>query len=365
MPVSRKREPTLFDILSLSPTALDGQDGPAATKVVRQAYRRALLKHHPDKSQQAAAAAQLQQEEQENGNKSDGKPSPSSSSSTSPTSTSQQTKTPGPTSKPGAVSKAKTEQHYTVDEITHAYTVLSDARQRREYVRALRTGHSCNGSTWVQSGTTTTTSSSSSPGQTWNYTQTFHFSSSSSPPNNNNNSNHQHNSGAGGGPRRGAEVETVDLDDLTWDGRAGTYHRSCHRCGAARGYALTEDDLDAAAGGDDGTGGGEVLVQCTGCSLWLRVLFAEVMDDDDEEEEEQEEEGQQHSGGRDPVRAAPSSSPVSTRSNGSAGQVGANGIKVSGGSVSGKTANWSFKLNFGISIGGGVSASAGAQSGAR
>lgn len=347
MPAARKREPTLFDVLSLSPTALDGQDGPAATKVVRQAYRRALLRHHPDKSQQQQAAAQREEEEAAAAEKGgEDSKSDDASASSSPS--------PPPVQKPGAAGPESgsaaarsvaerrevtvtEEQHYTVDEITHAYTVLSDARQRREYVRALRSGGG--GATWVQS-SSTTSSSSSAPRQNWTYSHTFHF---STPPS----SKAAHGSGGGRGP--GAEVETVDLDDLTWDGRAGVYYRSCHRCGAARGYSLTEDDLDAAAGADDdgsADGGGELMVQCTGCSLWLRVLFEEVMDDEDDEA---------------PARTSPT---TTVRSNGGGPvQVDAGGLKVSGGSVSGKTASWSFKVNFGISIGGGASASASTQSG--
>ena len=52
----RGKEPSLYEVLSITPQSLQGQDPPAAAKAVKQAYRRALLKHHPDKHPQQQQA---------------------------------------------------------------------------------------------------------------------------------------------------------------------------------------------------------------------------------------------------------------------------------------------------------------------
>jgi diphthamide biosynthesis protein 4 len=49
------------------------------------------------------------------------------------------------------------------------------------------------------------------------------------------------------------------------------WYRSC-RCGDERGFVIMESDLEDAAQE------GEIRVGCTGCSLWLRVLFGVVED---------------------------------------------------------------------------------------
>jgi|SRR5687767_12591207 DnaJ-class molecular chaperone len=72
-------------------------------------------------------------------------------------------------------------------------------------------------------------------------------------------------------------VENVDLDDLDFDEKAGSWSRSC-RCGNEQGYVFTEDDLMEAA--DDGL----LMVGCQDCSLWLRVHFA-VLDDEEQDED--------------------------------------------------------------------------------
>ncbi|PKS06662.1 hypothetical protein jhhlp_007412 [Lomentospora prolificans] len=62
-------------------------------------------------------------------------------------------------------------------------------------------------------------------------------------------------------------VESVDLDDLSYDEGTATWSRSC-RCGNEQGFALKEVDLEEAAEA------GELVVGCSDCSLWLRVHFA-------------------------------------------------------------------------------------------
>lgn len=70
-------------------------------------------------------------------------------------------------------------------------------------------------------------------------------------------------------------VEIVDLDDLDYDEKEGSWFRSC-RCGDDRGFLFREVDLEEAAND------GELNVGCKGCSLWLRVLF-DVVEDDGED----------------------------------------------------------------------------------
>ncbi|KAK7951512.1 uncharacterized protein PG986_007240 [Apiospora aurea] len=266
----KKKEPTLFDILALSPQSLQGQDPPTASKSVKQAYRRALLKYHPDKNPQAAAA-----------------------------------KAQAPA--PAAL--------YTVDQITHAYTVLSDAKQRREYTRTLQTRT-------TTSSTHTSTTTSSSTGNGNNTTRSQH--------------SQQHHEFKTG-------VETVDLDDLSWDGKRGMYYRSC-RCGQSRGFRFREDDLEES--GEDG----ELMVECSGCSLSLKVLFEEVTDDEDDE---------------DDVAPAPAPQQRSSKGGRDVKTNTTNGMErtVSQGSHEGKSGRWNWKFSFGISIGGGVGLSAGARTG--
>ena len=63
--------------------------------------------------------------------------------------------------------------------------------------------------------------------------------------------------------------ETVDLDDLTFDEVQSRWSKGC-RCGASKGFTLTQEDLES------NIGRGAVIIGCQGCSLWLRVTFAAV-----------------------------------------------------------------------------------------
>ncbi|KAG8156471.1 hypothetical protein KVR01_013705 [Diaporthe batatas] len=153
-PEKPSREPTLFEVLSISPRSLEGQDPASQAKIARQAYRRALLKHHPDR--------QAQKTDENAASASD-----SSSASTTDTS-----------------------QHFTVDQITEAYTVLSDAEKRREYTRTLRSQ----------------TKATFSGGA-------------------NQNSKRRRKSKASG-------TDTVVLDDdMSWDGKRRLYYHACDGCG--------------------------------------------------------------------------------------------------------------------------------------
>lgn len=201
-PEKPDREPTLFEVLSISPRSLDGQDPASQAKIARQAYRRALLKHHPDRQAQNttdenAAAA-----------------SDSSSSSASNKSSSSQ-------------------QHFTVDQITEAYTVLSDAKKRREYTRTLR------------SQTRTTVSSGA-----YANTRRRRKSRASS----------------------GTDVLVLD-DDMSWDGKRKLYYHACEGCGKARGFGLKEDEIH-----DDSEEDLELTLQCVGCEKSLKVLVPALDD---------------------------------------------------------------------------------------
>lgn len=165
---------TYYEILDI-PSALQNETHiPVAT--LRSAYRRALLRNHPDKSQG--------QEGHTNTN---------------------QTK-------------------YTIDQISVAFSQLSDSKLRAQYDKELRL---------------------------------------------------QNRSINGVGEKEGevfrTGVEVVDLDDLNVEEENGIWYRSC-RCGDDRGFLIREQDLEEAA--EDG----EISVGCKGCSLWLKVLFG-VMED--------------------------------------------------------------------------------------
>lgn len=90
--------PSHYDVLGLTPTILSSQPDPST--FIKQAYRRALLRHHPDKAT----------------------PSLTSSSSTSLPSH----------------SISSNSQLYTVDQITQAFTILSSPHQRSTYDAGLR-----------------------------------------------------------------------------------------------------------------------------------------------------------------------------------------------------------------------------------
>ncbi|TVY83446.1 Secondary metabolism regulator laeA [Lachnellula suecica] len=145
---------------------------PAQT--LRSAYRRALLQNHPDKSQ---------------------------------------------------LSSQPTLSLFSIDQISEAFSILSDAGSRAKYDKELKL----------------------------------------------------QNNGANAAEGKGRQefrtgVETVDLDDLEFDEAQEEWYRSC-RCGDGRGFLIREADLEEAA--DDG----ELSVGCKGCSLWLKVLFGVIEED--------------------------------------------------------------------------------------
>jgi curved DNA-binding protein CbpA len=221
-PPPSNHNPTYYEILNLSPSALSSLDPTSAAQLIKRAYRRALLNHHPDKK----------------GPNRGHRPLSSTTNTTIP---------------PASSSSSSS---YTIDQISTAYATLSHPSQRQAYDLSL---HSI----------TTTTTGRTGPGglgggpepglfQTGietldlddldyeEYVDTATTNSSSN----------------------GAESITTTR-----------WYRSC-RCGNPRGYHFTEADLEEAADL------GELMVGCADCSLWLRVHFAVVNDDDDEGDDE-------------------------------------------------------------------------------
>jgi diphthamide biosynthesis protein 4 len=173
--------PTYYEILNLPPILRNESLIPSQT--LRSAYHHALLRNHPDKSASLGANAEAL------------------------------------SSKHGEI--------YSIDQISEAFSVLSDAKLRGEYDLTLRLQRLIN----VGS------------------------------------------SGGDGNEGKGFKtgVEMVDLDDLetetTVDGMQ-LWWRGC-RCGNERGFVMLETELDSVAS----EGEKEVGVGCQGCSLWLRVAF--------------------------------------------------------------------------------------------
>lgn len=163
--------PSYYEILGLPEAFHDGPNLPAQS--LRTAYRRALLQNHPDKS--------------------------ASNSLIFPRTT------------------------YSIDQITEAFSTLSNPKSQAKYDADLK----------LQRAT-------ANGGQA---KQIFH-----------------------------TGIETVDLDDLEIDEAQSIWFRSC-RCGDDRGFLIKETDLDEAASE------GEISVGCRGCSLWLKVLFGVIVDD--------------------------------------------------------------------------------------
>ncbi|CAJ2501509.1 Uu.00g043620.m01.CDS01 [Anthostomella pinea] len=282
-------EPTLYEILSLTPKHLEGQAASAQQRVVKQAYHKALLKYHPDKNNNAASSG--------SGSDSPSKPQPKSKSKSKSTTTkTSSSSTPNSNSDSSPIT-------YTVDQIQHAYTILSDSKTRSEYTRSLQT-------------------SQKSISTRHRVSTQFH-----------------------------TGVETVDLDDVGFDERRGVYFRSC-RCGNARGYAFTEDNLEEVE--DDGV----LMVECLDCSLWLRVLFtAAAPDDDDEEEDQGNVTATRHSGKAKEARMQQQQPPQQMqqqRNDVTSERRGSGAVKKKG-----RGWNFNFSFGWGLSVGGSASASGG------
>ena len=60
---------------------------------------------------------------------------------------------------------------------------------------------------------------------------------------------------------QGGAADTIDLDDMQWDGAKGHFYHAC-RCGGQ--HVLHPDDMDES---------GHVIVPCDGCSLLVAVEY--------------------------------------------------------------------------------------------
>lgn len=158
--------PNHYDILELpNPRGMKQQ---ISQHDIKAAYRRALLRHHPDKSNGVS-----------------------------------------PVDRPVA--------KYTVDQLLLAYSTLSDPANRSRYDQGQRLASNLE-------------DCKSHPG-----------------------------------------LELVDLDDLEFNEAECTWYHSC-RCGNQRGFFITEQELE------NNAEYGEVITECRGCSLCLKVSFV-VVDD--------------------------------------------------------------------------------------
>ncbi|KAJ3947969.1 Diphthamide biosynthesis protein 4 [Colletotrichum fioriniae] len=193
---------THYTILGISRKLVQEQSTTAGPQqIIKRAYHRALLQNHPDKYPQLES-------------------NPATS-----------TTTRAPSSHSSSTAASAT---FSIDQISSAYKILSDPKQRAEYDRALDLAPNNQG---LQRGD-------------GDEEKAF---------------------------RTGIEV--VDLDDLEVEEPPSddleaecSWYRSC-RCGNPRGFLFTEADLEEA--GENG----ELLVGCQDCSLWMKVHFAVVSDD--------------------------------------------------------------------------------------
>lgn len=214
--------PTHYDVLSLPfPHGTETDTGSSLSKeAVKAAYRRALLRYHPDKTQ---ALSSLKNSSQ----------GASTISGSGVAVTSPRTTIPSPSRK--AI--------YSIDQIVLAYETLLDPSLRAAYDRSLL--HSSGSSNQVRADA----NGDDAPPATATH----------------------------------IGVEVFDLDDLDYEEqqqqpqggnkKVGVWSRGC-RCGAeGQGYILTEADLERESAQ------GEIYVGCRGCSLFIKVLFATEEDD--------------------------------------------------------------------------------------
>lgn len=74
----------------------------------------------------------------------------------------------------------------------------------------------------------------------------------------------------------GDGLDEISLDDFDCVGSEDEvlFKKDCPRCTTQEGFVLNEHDLEH-NGTPDGMGGYEIIVQCSDCSLWLKVQYYE------------------------------------------------------------------------------------------
>lgn len=70
----------------------------------------------------------------------------------------------------------------------------------------------------------------------------------------------------------GDGLDEYSLDEFTYDSDTAEFSLTCPRCQTARGFTTDEETLEEHAMERD-HGGLQVLLQCSSCSLWLKVNF--------------------------------------------------------------------------------------------
>lgn len=81
-------------------------------------------------------------------------------------------------------------------------------------------------------------------------------------------------------------LETVSLDDFNFNEYDVTWLRDCPRCKGKNSFEITEDDLvkniSLCEGvPDDFDGAYNMVIQCSSCTLWLRVKYYDLDEEDE------------------------------------------------------------------------------------
>ncbi|KAK6454722.1 J protein type 3 [Scheffersomyces xylosifermentans] len=82
----------------------------------------------------------------------------------------------------------------------------------------------------------------------------------------------------------GDGLDTYGLHDFEEEesGDEMKWSKMCPRCQIPSGMVLTEENLSQ-NGTDDGNGGFDIIVQCSSCSLWIKVKYYEDVDEEEQE----------------------------------------------------------------------------------
>lgn len=80
----------------------------------------------------------------------------------------------------------------------------------------------------------------------------------------------------------GEGLDVFNLDEFecveTEEDGAVVFVRDCPRCTESNGFVLSENDLES-KGVSDGMGGYEIIIQCSACSLWLKIRYFDLQDE--------------------------------------------------------------------------------------